>query len=178
MRKPDSLEIQDGTVESAGRITGVEVYEIAAIQKMLAEVAAAEVEVNYFPFSGEKPCDIMVSLPHNCYLDGFFTCPESGEIYVHMGNWIVNAQLRRNGIGRRLIETFNEEAKKLGAKHLHTCAVSKEGLKGVSSFFGFENLEIIGDDADRFKGKSLEELLEMMDSGTKTGYNLRMRIKK
>jgi|GEM_PF-4941012 len=154
-----------------------DVNEITETHRMLAEVAAAAVEVGYFPVVGDNQCDFLISLPHNCSLDGYITFPDKGRPTAYLGNWNVNEKLRGNGIGRRLMEKFNQQAGMIGIAEISTSAVSPEGLRGVSSYFGFENLEILGIDAEKFKGMSLQRLLALMESGSERGYALKIKIR-
>jgi len=172
------LDLADGYESSSGSSAQEDgrVDEITKTQRMLAEVAAAEVDVKYVPTTEEAKCDIFLRLPHDCTIEGHFAYLEDGELYANIGHWRVHEKLLGHGIGRRLLEEFSKLAASRNITHIHACVISREALRAVSSFFGFENLELQGIYAE-YTGMSLRQLLALMESGVELGYAIRIKIK-
>lgn len=128
------------------------------LEIMVEEITAAEPEVREFDMGSQL--EIKVSLPYNNFIKAVIK-----EGRANIEYFLVQEEVRRKGVGERLMRRLALELKKREAKFLTGSLESEGALRTRLKVFGEDNVslhpdvELLGEDA-RNKQLTVDEAIE------------------
>src|SRR3989338_11029257 len=113
----DPCEESPGTPEDEVVTPKTVVDEIVSTERKLHEIRNAKPSAHWVTYVNKRKYGIVVSLPHNCFVSATLqyldeSC-ERSSLYLDMIS--VSDELKKNGIGTRLLQSLIREAKEFGA---------------------------------------------------------------
>ena len=137
------------------------------VGEMLREVQEATPKAHWKTRSSEFLSSVVISLPHGSAIEGLLTTDASGKD-MFVSDIHVHPDLRKNGIGTRLLKSLAVEAKKHDATSLSGHVVTEAALQTRAKVFGAENLD--------FGGKSYDEVISEVQASGRVNYTVRVNL--
>ena len=116
------------------------------IANMLEQIKNAEPEIEWQTYIPDKQFGVVIKLPHECFISATLNIDDAGSRRMYIDIFQANKKLRgtargdSSGIGKRLLTSLVEEAKKYNVTKLAGHTTSKSALATRARVCGQENL--------------------------------------
>ena len=136
----------------------------------IAEILGSEPTINELRVSRYRT-EVTFRLPYDSYIVGdlyhpFPSIPDE-PIAFHVSDFEVNENMRRNGIGKKLLKKATLYAKEHDAKYLYGMVQNAEALRTRASVFGKDNMRYY---SSFLYGRKNEPFLTTFEEVIEKGY--------